>query len=168
MSRHFGTTQSASAAFSSLYASKQPSKESSSSSSSSRPAFLHQLAGESDWAYFKRLSQTASDSKAFEKMVLGEQKKDDSTTLAAAAAEVAKTQMISSSSSTTNNNNTAKTNNMDDDDKKRKRGYQRAEDWEKDQEKELKAMSWEERVQFDGQQHGNKFQQNEILRKNLH
>lgn len=141
-----------------------PSKKASSSSSSSskpRPAFLEQLAGESDSAYFKRLSQTASDPKAFEKMVLGELNKDDSTTVAEATKEVV----------STNYNSNSKDDNADSaigDDKKRQRGYQRAEDWEADQAKEQKTLSWEERVQYDGQQHGNKFNQNEILRKNLH
>jgi hypothetical protein len=97
-------------------------------------------------------------------MVLGDQNqsKDDmnSTTAAEATKDVAM-----------NNNSNSKEENADDastDAKKRQRGYQRAEDWEADQAKEQKKMSWEERVQFDGQQHGNKFNQNEILRRNLH
>lgn len=52
----------------------------------------------------------------------------------------------------------------------KKKGYQRVEEWEQEQQEELakqKQTSWEERVQFDGQRHGNRFAQNEILRRNL-
>lgn len=49
----------------------------------------------------------------------------------------------------------------------KKKGYQRAEDWEAEQQAITKQMTWEERVQFDGLRHGNRFAQNEILRKNL-
>jgi hypothetical protein len=74
---------------------------------------------------------------------------------------------------TNNNSSNSKDANTDKtvvDEKKRQRGYQRAEEWEAEQAKEQKKMSWEERVQYDGQQHGNsnKFNQHEILRKHLH
>ena len=142
---------------------KASSPSSSSSSSKPRPAFLEQLAGESDSAYFKRLSQTASDPAAFEKMVLGDQQKGDvnSTASPEATKEVAMNYSRSNSKDDGTDNTVV-------DDKKRQRGYQRAEEWEADQAKEQKKLSWEERVQFDGQRHGNKFNQNEILRKNLH
>lgn len=120
------------------------------------------MAGETNAAYFKRLSQTASDPIAFEKMVLGELNKDASPSLAEATKEVAQTTSMKDDKNTDSNSKTEVN------DKKKQRGYQRAEDWEADQAKELKKMSWEERVQYDGQQNGNKFKQNEILRKNLH
>lgn len=62
---------------------------------------------------------------------------------------------------------TSMTNDTEGSDEKKQRGYQRAEDWEVDQEKERKEMTWEEKVKYDGQQDGDKFQQNEILRKNM-
>lgn len=44
--------------------------------------------------------------------------------------------------------------------------YVRAEVWDAQVYKKSN-MTWEERVQFDGQRHGDRFMQNEILRKNL-
>jgi hypothetical protein len=50
----------------------------------------------------------------------------------------------------------------------KKKGYQRAEDWEAEQQAILaKEMTWEQRVQFDGQRQGNRVKQNEILRHHL-
>jgi hypothetical protein len=49
----------------------------------------------------------------------------------------------------------------------KKRGYVPIEQWDKEQKELLKEMSWEQRVQFDGQRNGDQFRQNEILRKNL-
>ena len=47
--------------------------------------------------------------------------------------------------------------------------YQRIEDWEAERKAKARAtMSWEERVQFDGQRYGDQYRQNEILRKNLY
>jgi hypothetical protein len=48
---------------------------------------------------------------------------------------------------------------------KQKKGYVPIEKWDEDRKKD--NLSWEEKVQFDGQRFGNKFQQNEILKKNL-
>jgi hypothetical protein len=119
---------------------------------SPRPSALDQLAGESDAAYLKRLSETAVDPVAFEKLVF-ETMVSAKQTKAEATAAVAKTTPMKDES--------------EKDGEKRQRGYQRAEDWEVDQKQERKEMSWEERVKYDGQQDGDKFQQNEILRKNL-
>ena len=48
-----------------------------------------------------------------------------------------------------------------------KKGYQRVEDW--DAERNAKGeMSWEERVQFEGQRLGNQVRQNDILMRHLH
>jgi len=46
-----------------------------------------------------------------------------------------------------------------------KKGYVPIEQW--DREKSQDGTSWEEKVRFDGQRFGDRFQQNEILRKNL-
>ena len=45
--------------------------------------------------------------------------------------------------------------------------YQRIEDWDA-QRKASGEMSWEERVMFEGQRHGNQVRQNDILLRNLH
>mmetsp|Transcript_17516 Transcript_17516/g.43058 ORF Transcript_17516/g.43058 Transcript_17516/m.43058 type:complete len:138 (-) Transcript_17516:60-473(-) len=51
--------------------------------------------------------------------------------------------------------------------KKPKGKYQRIEEW--DEERKAKGeMSWEEKVRFDGQRHGNQVRQNDILLRNLH
>ena len=49
-------------------------------------------------------------------------------------------------------------------DKKKKKGYVRVEEWNAQHKADLQ---WEERVKFDGKKHGNRWQQNEILRQNL-
>jgi len=48
--------------------------------------------------------------------------------------------------------------------------YQRIEEWDAEQKQKAKSgtLSWEEKVQFDGQRHGNQYRQNEILRKHLY
>jgi len=48
---------------------------------------------------------------------------------------------------------------------KTKKGYVPIEQWDKERSDD--EMAWEQKVQFDGQRYGNKFNQNEILRKNL-
>lgn len=45
-------------------------------------------------------------------------------------------------------------------------GYTRVEEWNEKKYKKTN-LTWEERVQWEGQQHGDKFMQNEILRKNI-
>ena len=50
---------------------------------------------------------------------------------------------------------------------KKKKGYQRIEEW--DAERQANGeLSWEERVQFEGQRYGNQVRQNDILIRNLH
>lgn len=46
-----------------------------------------------------------------------------------------------------------------------KKGYVPIEQW--DEERKKDSLQWEEKVQFEGQMHGNRFNQNEILRHNL-
>jgi hypothetical protein len=48
-------------------------------------------------------------------------------------------------------------------------GYQRIEDWEVDQQEARKngTLSWEEKVQFDGQRFGNQVRQNDILMRQI-
>lgn len=55
-----------------------------------------------------------------------------------------------------------------DDQPKQERNYVPVEEWDAAQKNStIGSMSWEERVQFEGQRHGNRFRQNEILRQNL-
>lgn len=49
--------------------------------------------------------------------------------------------------------------------KSEKKGYQRVEDWDKEQ--KAGALSWDQKVQFDGLRMGNGFRQNEILQRAL-
>ena len=112
---------------------------------------FQQQPGESKDAYFRRITLAASDPTSFENAVLksehnnNNKKTDDNNN------------MEQNSTTTTTTNEPKKT------------GYVRAEVWEEEQQLKRKngQMSWEERVQFDGQRYGNQFNQNEILRKNL-
>mmetsp|Transcript_22437 Transcript_22437/g.48739 ORF Transcript_22437/g.48739 Transcript_22437/m.48739 type:complete len:209 (+) Transcript_22437:121-747(+) len=54
--------------------------------------------------------------------------------------------------------------------KGKKGGYRRIEEWEEDlkNNKDGSGMTWEEKVMFDGQRHGNQVRQNDILIRNLH
>lgn len=51
--------------------------------------------------------------------------------------------------------------------KKKKGKYQRIEEWDAER-KTSGELSWEEKVMFDGQRHGNQLRQNDILNRNLH
>ena len=50
-----------------------------------------------------------------------------------------------------------------------KGGYQRIEDWEAEQQQARKdgTLTWEEKVQFDGQRFGNQIRQNDILMRQI-
>jgi hypothetical protein len=50
---------------------------------------------------------------------------------------------------------------------KKKGKYQPIEEWDAER-KASGEMTWEERVMFEGQQHGNQVRQNDILIRNLH
>jgi hypothetical protein len=96
----------------------------------------------------EELQQAAKDPAAFEAYVLKKQqaKKKEEEEAAAAAASA--------------------TGNVNDTNGETKSGrYVPIEQWDKERSRD--DMSWEEKVQFDGQRFGNKFQQNEIMRKNL-
>lgn len=51
--------------------------------------------------------------------------------------------------------------------KPKKGSYQRIEEWDAER-KASGELSWEEKVMFDGQKHGNQVRQNDILNRNLH
>lgn len=99
----------------------------------------------------EELMLAAQDPKTFEEYVLKQKKKED---------EGKETRIVSN-----HNNNTSASSDSSNDPVTEKKGYVPIEQW--DEERSKDSMSWEERVQYDGQKFGNRFQQNEILRKNL-
>lgn len=107
------------------------------------------LNGESDNAYFQRLTTAAADPDAFERLAL--QQSEESSTSSTSTSSV----------STTPDDDTIPTSTQG--------KYVRVEEWEKEQQRKRRngQLSWEERVAFDGQRHGNRFRQNEILRNHL-
>lgn len=52
---------------------------------------------------------------------------------------------------------------------KKKKGYQRIEEWDAELKAKKKAgtLTWEERVQFEGQKYGNQVRQNDILMRQI-
>lgn len=135
--------------------------------SSTLPDSMKQQPGESNSSYMKRLQQLASNPRAFENQLRVESDGYDD-----AGSSKKKNKKDGTTNSTIDGNSNSNDDDDDDDNnnnmkKKKKRGYQRVEDWDKEQAEIAKQMSWEERVQFDGQRNGNKFNQNEILRHNL-
>jgi len=129
---------------------------------SALPDSFRQQPGESSSSYMKRLQALASDPKAFER-----QRKQETASVESAGASSSphRNAQLASTAMTPSNGTDA---SVEDGQQKEKRGgYQRGEDWDREQEDLRKQMSWEERVQFDGQRHGNGFRQNEILRHHL-
>jgi hypothetical protein len=123
-------------------------------SDSESSSFFTKLAHESNESYFQRITNAASDPLLFEQMVL---QKDDNHEQKQASLNTAQIQSKNRSESTQQQTQT----------NTQKSGYVRAEIWEEEQQKQKKEMSWNEKVQFDGQRYGNQYLQNEILRKNL-
>jgi len=123
---------------------------STSGSRSSPLCALKRLDGETEKAYFKRITAAASDPAAFERLVSGgdSKKKHAVTPLHASAS---------------NNSTNGEEPSVP------KKGYVRVEEWEAEQQKRKLSgdLTWEERVQFEGQRSGDRFKQNEILRHNL-
>jgi hypothetical protein len=74
----------------------------------------------------------------------------------------------SAEADTASNNDTEVIAKNQDEEKKPKKGkYQRIEEWDAER-KANGELSWEEKVMFDGQRHGNQVRQNDILTRNLH
>ena len=110
---------------------------------------MDRLPNESDDAHFRRIVAAASNPQSFESAVLKSQQQQHDSTNAHAT-------NMTNTSGTANNNTTGSSK------------YVRAEVWEEQERERAKSSSnWEERVQYDGQIHGNRFNQNEILRQNL-
>eukprot|EP00548_Thalassiothrix_antarctica_P002787 CAMPEP_0194135976 /NCGR_PEP_ID=MMETSP0152-20130528/6030_1 /TAXON_ID=1049557 /ORGANISM="Thalassiothrix antarctica, Strain L6-D1" /LENGTH=118 /DNA_ID=CAMNT_0038832445 /DNA_START=123 /DNA_END=479 /DNA_ORIENTATION=- len=87
--------------------------------------------------YLARLQEASQDPESFERFLMKTENEDDE-----------------------------EENKMCKKDNKENNEYQRIEDWDANR-KQNDTVSWEERVQFDGQKYGNKVQQNDILNKNL-
>ena len=132
-------------------------------SSGTRLLALKRMKGESEKAFFQRVTAAASDPAAFERMVMTPPHKTESTT------------KLKSMSGGVTTNGTASVAAFADGDgdcaeeTNKGSGYVRAEDWEAERARKRQSgeMSWEERVQFEGQRQGDRFKQNEILRHNL-
>jgi hypothetical protein len=111
---------------------------------------FQQMPGENKDMYFKRVTAAASDPKAFERMALDDGSRNsihdisDSKNLDDESFELGGNPPI-------------------------KRVYVRAEEWEQEWQEKKKngKLSWEERVQFDGQRYGNQVNQDDILRRHL-
>ena len=109
---------------------------------------------ESDGAYMKRLMLVASDAATFEKAVLQGDDYDASSSGSTGAANGRYCHQRTSSDAPPTTST------------KKKGAYQRAEEWDA-QRQANGTMTWEEKVQFDGQRHGNRVNQNNILRHHL-
>jgi hypothetical protein len=107
---------------------------------------LDQLPGESDSDFMKRLMNIASDAATFEKAVM-----ESNTT------EETKREKHGRFQPGNHPHEAPKTT--------KKGAYQRVEDWDRERKE---SMSWEEKVQFDGQRYGNQVKQDDILRHHLH
>lgn len=137
--------------------------QSSSSSSNPKSSFLDQLPGESDSAFFRRISAAASDPATFERAVMQDQQQRENNNFSSPTS--AKSSDTDHFSQNENNNGAANEGSA-----QKKKGYVRAEEWDAEEQRRRKSgeLTWEERVQFEGQLHGNRVQQNDILRHHLH
>jgi hypothetical protein len=132
---------------------------------------LQKQPGESEAAFMKRVQQLASDPIAFESAVLPH-KKSQQQAHAASSSTTALAHSLGDRNRFYNSTIGGLSSSEEEDAAyavpRRRTGYQRAEDWDREQkERATSSSSWEERVQFDGLRHGNRFQQNEILRHHL-
>jgi hypothetical protein len=108
---------------------------------------LDQLPGESDRDFMKRVMSVASDATTFENAVM-----ERST-------------VEQEPKHTPHGRFQPGNHPHNDPPSKTKKAYQRVEEWDKEQKE---SLTWEEKVQFDGQRYGNKVNQNDILRHHLH
>lgn len=105
---------------------------------------FQQLPDESDMDFMKRINQMASDPDTFAAAVLS----GDTCAQEGKGAQEGKEQP----------------------EKKKVAAYERVEDWDAEEKAKRKKgnMTWEEKVKFDGQRHGNQDKQNSILMDNLY
>ena len=117
-------------------------------------SFFDRMDGESDDAFFRRVTAAASDPETFERMVLNQQQQaDDAPSVSndgsLSAIGTSDTEAVATTPA--------------------KKGYVRAEVWDAEEQRRRKSgeLTWEERVQFEGQRYGNQVNQNDILRHHL-
>jgi hypothetical protein len=129
--------------------------------------FLKQQAYESNGDYMKRLSKLAADPTAFELAAKeSESKQAHDHNAPSHTSHWTPTTLRTPSHLVEGNVSHKKEQSVSNGDGTKK-GYQRVEDWEHDQQELLKEMNWEQRVQYEGQKYGNQFNQNEILKNSL-
>jgi len=121
---------------------------------------MKQKPGESDHDFFKRIQKAASNADQFEKMVTENRDNNINNEDARTKSTPTATATAKEQTNDSNNNNAAEN---------QKGNYQRAEDWDAETKRKAKAgeLMGEERLQYESQRYGNRFNQNEILRKNL-
>lgn len=105
--------------------------------------------GESSEEFFRRVTQAAADPHTFRAMALS-----NTNTKEPSAKEV--TDAVASSSSKSP---------IPTEVKQQTPKYQRIEEWDAKTKKE--SLEQDQKLQFDGQRNGNRFQQNEILRRHI-
>lgn len=120
------------------------------SSSALRAAGFEQLPGESTTDFIKRVTANADD--------IMDQQKSNTERLTAPSSRKRR--------NSSQNYHPRATSDAKDDDEKPKRAYQRIEDWDAER-KATGELTWEEKVQFDGQRFGNQVKQDSILRRHL-
>jgi hypothetical protein len=106
---------------------------------------FEQRPGESNADFFKRIHEMSQDAETFERTVLNDQKG-----VGAAVGNATSAPHCDASSQASV--------------AKKKGTYQRAEDWEAEQNENGKS-TWDQKVQFDGQRLGNQVRQDSILRE---
>ena len=107
-------------------------------------AGFEQLPGESSTAFIKRITSQSND--------LLDQQKSKTNKVIMSSRNNSSSSSSSDDETNTNNKPTGK--------------YQRIEEWDAER-KSKGELSWEEKVQFDGQRHGNHVRQDSILRRHL-
>ncbi|GKY90890.1 hypothetical protein MPSEU_000061800 [Mayamaea pseudoterrestris] len=136
--------------------------------------FLKQQPHESDAQFMARLRVIVSDPETFARAVRGEAppKQGSNGTNKADSSSWNPTSLHTSAphsqrSKQSNNNNGDYDNNNSTDSSNKRKGYQKVEDWEHDQQQLLEEMTWEQRVQYEGQRDGNRIRQDVILRNSI-
>jgi len=112
-------------------------------------ADFKQLPGESSTAFIKRITSQSS--------LLDQQKSKTNNV----------TMSLRNNSSSSRSSNETNSNDENNNENKPTGKYQRIEEWDAEQTANKGELSWEERVQFEGQRHGNQVKQHSILRRHL-
>lgn len=121
------------------------------SSSALRAAGFEQLPGESTTDFIKRVTANAD--------AIMDKQKSSTERLTAPSSRKPR-------NASKNYHSRSTSDAKDDEDEKPKGRYQRIEDWDAER-KATGELTWEEKVQFDGQRFGNQVKQDSILRRHL-